>query len=244
MLGPLFDAHRHLRAVIDSVLEGYLGTAFVDSLESPRTARLELGVYVFLAGDARSPAADEFVSNQDGLCEFIVADEPDWMALIQKHHGDRIERRTMDAFSACRLDLTNLRLLSGIVPDDVELAPLTIEDARSMGPEFNPNCISIFKTPEDFLQRGLSVCAKQNGSILAAATSYSISANSVEVAIATHPDHRRRGLASAVGAAILIQCIERGLEPHWNAGNPISSSVANKLGFTPDGSVSLLYLNT
>ena len=58
-LEPLFACRRTLRAVVDSVLEGRLGTAVADDPRSPRVARLELGCYAIFGGDPSLPAARE-----------------------------------------------------------------------------------------------------------------------------------------------------------------------------------------
>lgn len=242
-LGPLFRGHAHLRAVIESVIEGRLGTAAADRAESPRTARLVLGVYTFLAGDTQTDAANEFVARQAAPCEFIVAGDPSWESLIDGIHGRRIERRSMDGFSPDSLDSAHLQALGTCAPAGVRIVPMTAELARRLGPEFEPNRVSIFGTPQEFVERGLGVCALEAESIVAASTSYAVSSARVEVAIATHPDHRRRGLALSVGAAMLIRCLERGLEPHWTAGNPVSSKVAERLGFTLAGQIPVLYLH-
>jgi hypothetical protein len=242
IISPLFSRHTHLRAVIDSVLEGRLGTASVDREASPRTARLVLGVYTFLAGDTSTVSAKEFVSQQSGPCEFIVADDSSWESLIDDIHGKRITRRTMDAFVPDTLDLAHLNELASNRPDGVEIAPITVEDAIELGSELEPNRTSIFGSPEEFVRNGLGVCAREAGNIVAAATSYSISSQRVEIAIATHANHRRRGLAVSVGATMMIQCIEQNLEPHWTAGNPVSTKVALRLGYRCSGQVTALCL--
>ncbi len=244
ILCSLFSGQKHLRAVIESVLEGCLGTASVDRVPSPRTARLVLGVYTFLAGDAGTDKAKEFVSRQEGPCEFITANDSNWEMLIDEVHGERIERRMMEAFSPDAIDLANLRRLAEHTPEGVEITPITIEDARCLGRELEPNRVSLFGTPDQFIERGVGVCAREAGLIVAASTSYAVSSRRVEVAIATHPDHRRRGLAVSVGAAMLVHCLGKGLEPHWTAGNLVSSKVAVRLGLTFAGPVPVLYLRT
>ena len=55
----------------------------------------------------------------------------------------------------------------------------------------------------------------------------------VEIEVDTHPDHQRRGLATACAARFLLNCQEKGLRPHWDAMTPISAALAQKLGFLP-----------
>ena len=50
----------------------------------------------------------------------------------------------------------------------------------------------------------------------------------------THPAHRRKGLATACGAALIITCLDRGLYPSWDAQNLWSVALAEKLGYRFD----------
>lgn len=45
----------------------------------------------------------------------------------------------------------------------------------------------------------------------------------------------RRGLATACAARLLLACLERGLYPSWDAANPASAALAEKLGYRPAG---------
>ena len=52
------------------------------------------------------------------------------------------------------------------------------------------------------------------------ASSYTVYRGGIEIEIDTHPDHRRRGLARACGAALMLECLKRGLYS-WDAQNPV-----------------------
>ena len=43
--------------------------------------------------------------------------------------------------------------------------------------------------------------------------------------------HRRRGLATACAAGLILACLDRGLFPSWDAANPESVGLAQKLGY-------------
>ena len=46
----------------------------------------------------------------------------------------------------------------------------------------------------------------------------------------TREDHRRKGLAYACGAKLILECLERELYPSWDAQNMWSVALAEKLG--------------
>lgn len=50
--------------------------------------------------------------------------------------------------------------------------------------------------------------------------------------IDTKPEYRRKGLATAVGAALILECLQAGLYPSWDAASRISVALAEKLGYT------------
>ncbi len=86
----------------------------------------------------------------------------------------------------------------------------------------------------DFLARGLGVVALRAGEIVAGASSYVVYHGGIEVEIDTRADMRRRGLAAACGARLLLTCFARGLYPSWDAHSPASVALAEKLGYVFD----------
>lgn len=44
-------------------------------------------------------------------------------------------------------------------------------------------------------------------------------------------DHRRKGLAYACGSKLILECLEKGLYPSWDAQNKWSVALAQKLGY-------------
>lgn len=64
------------------------------------------------------------------------------------------------------------------------------------------------------------------------ATSYTIYDEGIEIEVCTHPDHRRKGLATIVCAALILYCLDRGKYPNWDAANLNSVALAQKLGYT------------
>ena len=69
------------------------------------------------------------------------------------------------------------------------------------------------------------------GEVLAGASSYSSYPGGIEIEIDTRKDQRRQGLARACGARLMLECLERGLYPSWDAANKISVHLAETLGY-------------
>ena len=74
--------------------------------------------------------------------------------------------------------------------------------------------------------------AIENGQLVSGASSYSRYREGIEIEVDTRPDCRRRSLATACSAALILTCLDAGLYPSWDAQNLWSVGLAQKLGYT------------
>ena len=74
----------------------------------------------------------------------------------------------------------------------------------------------------------------RDGVPVSGASSYSSYRDGIEIQIDTKREYRRKGLASISGAALILECLERGLYPSWDAQNKESVILAKKLGYHYD----------
>ena len=56
----------------------------------------------------------------------------------------------------------------------------------------------------------------------------------IEIEVDTVEEERRKGLATAASAALILRCLDEGLYPSWDAQNIISVHLAEKLGYEYD----------
>ena len=66
---------------------------------------------------------------------------------------------------------------------------------------------------------------------MSGAAAYCASRKEIDIQIDTLPEFRRKGLALACGAKLILECEKRGLYPSWDAHNPASAALAQKLGY-------------
>jgi len=239
----LFRGVSQLRAVVDSALDGHLGKAKVDDRGAPTVASLELGCYTILGGDPFLPTTRTWVETLDAPRELLFPDSDDWRALLREVHGPALTERPMQAFSAEDLSSQHLTGMAA-PPPGVELRRIDAGIAARLDEELEPHALQVFESPADFAKRGIGFAAVQEGNPICVATSYSFCQGAIELAIATHPTHRGRGLAKSVAATLILYCLEREITPHWNASNPVSQRLAQSLGYRPDGICEVLYLET
>ena len=91
---------------------------------------------------------------------------------------------------------------------------------------------ALFGGGADFFRRGLGFAVLHRGKPVAGASSYTVYDDGIEIEIDTSPAYRRRGLASACGARLVLECLDRGLNPCWDAHDLRSAALAKKLGYT------------
>ena len=83
----------------------------------------------------------------------------------------------------------------------------------------------------DFACLGAGAAVLCGDKVVAAASSFLMHENDVELDVATDPDHRRKGLADHCVARMLNDCTARGLTVHWDAQNTASANIATAHGF-------------
>ncbi len=250
---PLFTGWEE--TMIWAVLEGRMGQMWVCAQEAetsvqPAAACCQNGDFLFFAGDAGSDQALQLVQGIRTLLDecFSIAtpQNEQWSELITRVFGERA--KAGERYAICkepdRFDRAHLQRLAAALPGMIQLLPI---DAalyqRIMESSWARDFCSQFGSAEVFAREGLGFVALEDGEIIGGASSYIRYNNGIEVQVETHPDHRRRGIATACSAKLILECMERGLYPSWDAANRISVHLAEKLGYREKGAYRVWYLN-
>lgn len=93
---------------------------------------------------------------------------------------------------------------------------------------------STYPSYEDFQREASGAVVWYQDRIVSSASSFLSWGKQLELDVVTVKEHRRKGLAIACASAMLLDCRTRGLGVHWNAQNPASRSMAEKLGYRLD----------
>lgn len=230
-LRALFAENRRDRVLIECVLEDHLGEAIADSAEAPSVARLDYGVFTILGGDPQHPKALDLIRYKP--IHFVSPESTEWSRLIKSEYGEKIIPLTFTAFYGPLLDAQYLKSLTGKPPSGYEMRKMNLPLAAQLLKDFDTDeFIDSFESLEDFATRGVGYLALHKGVIVSAATSFAASSKGIDIDIQTQPEHRRKGLATQVGARLLLDCLKRQVEPHWLAANRASEKLALKLGYT------------
>ena len=160
-----------------------------------------------------------------------------WAELIRRELGERARPFTRYATreEPERFDRERLARMAEALPEGVRLAPIGEEWYPAlMARSWSRDLCGNFRDGADFARRGLGVVALRAGEPVAGAASYAVCGNGIEVEIDTAPRFRRRGLARACGAKLILDCLDRGLFPGWDAHDRRSLALAEQLGYRLD----------
>ena len=72
------------------------------------------------------------------------------------------------------------------------------------------------------------------GKIVGVASSNIIYRGGIEVTIRVSDEYQRMGIATTLAAKLILTCLDRGLFVSWDAANPMSVGLAEKLGYVQE----------
>lgn len=215
--------------LIASCLQGVMGKAFVCG----DAAAAYLGDFSFYAG-VPSEELLRFKPNPESGFVIMTPGSKDWEPLLEEIYGEKAKKVTRYAFQKDTVfDRAHLEEIKARLPEGFTMELLG-EDVYDYCQE-NEWCrdwVSQFDSYEDFHRRGLGMVVKKDGVPVCGASSYSVYQGGIEIQIDTRQDFRRRGLAAAAAAGLILECMDRGLYPSWDAANLWSVALAEKLGYT------------
>ena len=217
--------------VITSCLEGVMGRVF----EAGNAAAAILGDLAFYAG---TPTEELLRFKPEPNSHFIimVPGSQDWEPMIESVYGEKAKKFTRYAIRKdTSFDPAQLEAIKAQLPQGYTMGLLDRETYDYC--QENNWCrdwVSQFDSFDDFHRRGLGMVVKKDGVPVSGASSYYIYRGGIEIQIDTHRDYRRQGLAAAAAAGLILECLDRGLYPSWDAANLWSVALAEKLGYVFD----------
>ncbi|MFC3927362.1 GNAT family N-acetyltransferase [Streptococcus caprae] len=227
---PLFQDWQE--TIIWSCLQGVMGEIWVDNSDTPQSALAKLGrqaSFGFLAG---KPCLEliESCCRKDII---LVPQHQGWSDLIEATYGSKAHAFTRYATKKdSRFDRNKLEKIVAGLPVEFDLQLIDEQLYKAcLAEEWSQDLVANYDDDQHYAQLGLGVVALYQGKVVAGASSYSTYKNGIEIEIDTHPGFRRKGLAKAVAAKLILICLDRGLYPSWDAHTKVSLHLAEKLGY-------------
>lgn len=219
--------------IILSCLQGHMGSAWVDDLENPTVAQITVGIFVFYAGNHNALEAKGLLYNLPDFTLAIVRTD-EWKKLVETVHKGSIEKFQRYSFekNPNHLDRLHMQNLLSTLPDGYELKRIDATLVREPSlHELSEDFFSQFHSIDDYLELGVGFAIVNDGKVVSGATSFSIYDGGIEIEVATHPNHTRKGLATVTASALILECLDRGIYPSWDGANIESVKLAQKLGY-------------
>lgn len=237
-IAPLFEGWQE--TLIWSALEGGMGSIWT-VCPNPKAALCENADFLFLAGSAKEEETRKLLEawKQERKQFAILAPrEPEAGALIEQVFGSNAQQNERYAFhkGGETFDVPKLERMAQTLPDGVEVCAIDNERyQQALQHSWSRDFVSQFQNAADFQQNGLGFLAVSNGELIGGASSYIRYSKGIELQVETRADWRRRGIASACCARLILECLKRKLYPSWDAANSVSAALAQKLGYRAAG---------
>lgn len=251
-VAPLFANWEE--TLIWTALQGMMGRVWTVGEydgNQPKVACCQTGDFVFLAGDASCAEAEtllQYLKKSLGDRFAILTPQNDaWSKRIQQVFGDHAKagKRYAICKDADAFDRFHLAKHAKALPQGVTLVPIAgqVYD-QVMAEEWSCDFCSQFDGKDDFANRGLGISALYQGQVIGGASSYICYREGIEIEVDTHTDWRRRGIATACCAQLILTCLEKGMYPSWDAANRESVALAEKLGYREKGAYPVWFVNS
>ena len=229
-------------SMVIACLQGYMGDAWVDKLPNPTVGLIVSGEYSFFAGDAESVAgkrlAEELftLNPNDSTIAIFGYGKSEWentLLSVTKNNPKVVPRfRIGQTAQGKDFDTALLQNIVDGLPDGFTLKEFDADIyQQAMAADWSKEFCEMFSSVEDYLEKGFGFAAVHDGRLVSGASSMTIYDGGIEIQVATHEGYRQMGLALPCAAALVLECVKRGLRPHWDAANLTSKHMALKLGY-------------
>ncbi len=244
---PLTPAHRlklaaayrscpRVDTAIECAIEGQLGRALVDDVKHPTAFAITVGPFWYFAGD---PASAGGAALMRGLPAYalLMPSTIGWHERAQAEFGAGLRSHQRFSYATDQLAVTPLEALLARSRHNEQVLGL---DPTLIGPLTSGVDalldVSDFESVADFLERSFGYTLLRDGTPAGIAYGSLVNSRGLEVSVFIDEPYRRQGIATALAGRLVLECLRRGLRPNWDAANPESCALAEKLGFTPAGS--------
>lgn len=217
--------------LIYSCLQKVMGKIYVTDKDNPKSAFAYVGYFGFYAGEPEK----ELVINKPNGFVIMTPQNEAWAKLIEECFptAKRVTRYAIKKNTIFNEDALKNNIC--MLPEGYELKKIdsNIYD-KCLDSPVTADFVSSFVSKEQYLSIGRGMVITKDDKIVAGASSYTRYLEGIEIEVDTIPDERRKHLATVVCSALILNCLEEGLYPSWDAQNVNSVQLAEKLGYEYD----------
>ena len=211
-------------------LKSRIGTVYRNGDRT--TSFYDIGNFLYLAGELDSRFWEDFV-RQYGLDDkIIISEDTKWQDFLHRQVGlisfTRYSFKDKANFQVEFLNYLVSQLEKGynILPIDNRIYKCFYEE------EWSQDLQGDFESYQDFaLKGGYGFVILKNNEVIAGISSGLVYQGAVVVEVATRPNEQGNGFAKKLGAAMILESLNRDMFPLWDAHNEASKKVAEFLGY-------------
>lgn len=231
-ISHLFDGWNE--TLIWSCLQGYMGNAWTDNIENPKSAQIITGDLCFFAGIPNSELVKNIPHTFPSQEIFMIPQNDAWGNLIEQEYKSDCDKFMRYAFKK-ELDVFDKEKLHSYIErlhPEYSIRKIDKELYNKVKTEeWSKDLCSQFPNYNDYEKFGLGFVVFHKDNIVCGASSYTVYDKGIEIEIDTKMEYRRKGLALICASKLILECLNRGLYPSWDAANRISADLAEKLGY-------------
>lgn len=228
----LFDEWEE--TLIWSCIQGIMGKIYADDLNKPTAAMAIIGDFTFFAGKPNIELVSYKPVWRTQNFMIMVPQNEHWESLITQFYREKakIVSRYAIKKEPHIFDKEKLEKAVAYLPEQYVISMIDERLYQMCKTEaWSADLVSQFSSYEKYHELGLGVVICKDNLIVSGASSYSRYREGIEIEIDTKEEYRRKGLAYACGAKLILECLERNLYPSWDAQNKGSVALAEKLGY-------------
>ena len=204
---------------------------YVDDPDNPKSAKGCLGGWHYCAGKPNKALITRKSKDWFGLFPQNKA----WEKLIKECFPEAEKDTRFAIHHDAHFDRENLQRLVDALPEGYELKPIdskVYDLVKKADDDDVEDLIGWFDSKKQFLKLGLGYAVVKDGAVVGGASTAYRFPKAIDIEVDVDKNHRRKGLASAAAAKLILDCLDRGWKPTWDAANMKSVHLSEKLGYT------------
>ena len=217
-----------------SAVQGIMGDVYVTDGDKPESGAVILGDFTFFKGkpDKELVTFKPEGSKKDFM--IMVPENDEWCPMIEECFGKKAKKVTRYAIKKERDIFCREKLEQIVAGLSKEYTIRFIDEElynRCMQTDWCRDGVANYPDYEQYRQYGLGVVILKDDAIVSSCSSYSGFEKGIEIEVDTREDYRRKGLACVCAARLILECLDRGWFPSWDAQNKMSVGLSEKLGY-------------
>ena len=211
-------------------LKSQIGTVYRNS--DGTTSFYDIGNFLYLAGELNSRFWEDFVRQYGLDYKIIISEDTKWQNFLHRQEG-LISFTRYSFKDKANFQIEFLNDLVSQLEKGYNIVPIDNRIYNSLSEEeWSQDLKGDFESYQDFsLKGGFGFVVLKNNKVIAGISSGLVYRGAVEVEVATRPNEQGNGFAKKLGAAMILESLNRDMFPLWDAHNEASKKVAEFLGY-------------